>query len=125
MERLSIKLKEKIKQLQEKDFSYGNRARLPRKLYFYSMRGEVDNNKKIKALTLALKVVEREKITPYELYDFYYNVIPETRKNDEIIHELYWNPYCPARIMRKAFEEIITLMCPVYKKKILKYDLIF
>lgn len=125
MEHLNIKLQEKIKQLQEKDYSYGNSLRLPRKLYYYSLRGEAENVRKIKALTLALKVVEREKITPYELYTFYYNIMPEARKNIEIMYELYWNPCCPVHIMRKAFEDIINIMCPVYKKKILEFDLIY
>lgn len=119
---LKEKLEAKIKVLKGKYF-YQDRCRLPRKLYYHAMSGEIENNRKIEALKLALKVVNGEKISPYELYTFYFNSMPEGRKDDNIIHELQFNPCCQVCLMRKAFEEIITTMCPIAKKQILKFEL--
>lgn len=121
-ETLKIKLEAKISAL-ENQYLYQDRTRLPRKLYYYSIQKEVENDRKIEALKVALKVVNGEKITPFELYTSYLLSIPESRKNPKLMDELYWNPDCEESIMRKAFEEIINIMCPIYKKKILAYNL--
>lgn len=116
------KLKAKRDFLSKQDYSYPDRVRLPRKLFFSSYRKVVLQGKQLNALDFAIKWLENEEFTAFEIWTCYKNCVPEGRKDGRV--DALMSCVCsPIVITRFAVDEIVKYVLPIYKSHFLKKSL--